>query len=155
MQISTFHLVNYKSYRDSGELQFSTGFNVLVGQNNAGKSTLLEALGLKFLSKPHKSLSTLPRFTSPVNPTSSAKVAITVTGEELKDILLSIEGSFFVPIPDGVRGRGIQLAREVLQGILSSPSISFQVALATQPGQLAGFQVKWAAAGFKDTELGV
>jgi AAA15 family ATPase/GTPase len=94
MEISLIQLINYKSDRDSGELQFSTGFTVLVGQNNVGKSTLLEALGLKFLSKPHKSLSVLPRFTSPVNPTSSAKVTLTVTREETKDILLSINGHF-------------------------------------------------------------
>ena len=118
MQISTFQLVNYKSYRDSGELQFSTGFTVLVGQNNAGKSTLLEALGLKFLSKPHKSLSVLPRFTSPVNPSSSAKVVLAVTGEEFKDILLSLDGPFFIPIPDDLRGRGAQASREAVQRIL-------------------------------------
>lgn len=125
MQISTFQLINYKSHRDSGELQLSTGFNVLVGQNNAGKSTLLESLGLKFISKPHRSLSALPRITSPVNPTSSAKVVLTVTGEELKDILLSVNGSFFVPCPNDYKGRGAQLGREVLQGILSSSTISF------------------------------
>lgn len=142
MQISTFQLANYKSYRDSGELQFSTGFNVLVGQNNAGKSTLLEALGLKFPSKPHKSLSALPRFTSPVNPTSSAKVVLTLTGEELKDILLSISGSFFVPIPDSLKEKGIQAAREVLERILSLPFISFQLSIVVPAGQTAGFQIE-------------
>jgi energy-coupling factor transporter ATP-binding protein EcfA2 len=141
MQISTFQLVNYKSYRDSGELQFSTGFNVLVGQNNAGKSTLLEALGLRFISKPHRSLSALPRITSPVNPTSSAKVVLTVTGEELKDILLSLNGSFFTPIPDDFRGRGAQASQEVVQKILSSSTIRFQVSLAAPTGQSANFQI--------------
>lgn len=140
MQISTFQLVNYKSYRDSGEFQFSTGFNVLVGQNNVGESTLLEALGLKFLSKPHKSLSALPRFTSPVNPSSSAKIVLTVTGEELKDILLSLDGPFFVPIPDDLRGRGAQAWQEAVQRILLPSKISFQVSLAASTGQSASFQ---------------
>lgn len=141
MQISTFQLINYKSYRDSGELQFSKGFNVLVGQNNAGKSTLLEGLGLKFFSKPHKSLLVLPRSTSPVNSTSSAKVALTVTAEELKDVLLSAAGPFYVPVPDDVRGRGFQVGREVLQNILSSPSLSFRVSLVAPQGQTASFQI--------------
>ena len=142
MQISSFQIVNYKSYRDSGELQLSTGFNVLVGQNNAGKSTLLEALGLKFASKPHRSLSALPRVTSPVNPTSSAKAALTVTREELKDILLSINGPFFVPVPDDFRSRGVEAAGEVLGRILSLPSISFQFSLVAPAGQTAGFQIE-------------
>ena len=142
MQISTFQLVNYKSYRDSGELKFSRGFNVLLGQNNAGKSTLLETLGLKFPSRPHKSLSALPRFTSPVNPTSSAKVALTLTGEEIKDILLSINGQFFVPVPDDFRSKGVEAARGVLERILSLPSISFQFSLIAPASQTAGFQVE-------------
>ena len=142
MQISTFQLVNYKSYRDSSELQFSTGFNVLVGQNNAGKSTLLEALGLRFPSKPHRSLSTLPRRTSPVNPVSRSKITLTVTAEELKDILLSVGGSFYVPAPDEFRGSGAQMGREILLRILSSPSISFPVLLEATEGQTAAFQIE-------------
>ena len=142
MQISTFQLVNYKSYRDSGELQFSTGFNVLVGQNNAGKSTLLEALGLRFPSKPHRSLSTLPRRTSPVNPVSRSKITFTVTAEELKDILLSVGGNFYVPAPDEFRGSGAQMGREILLRILSSPSISFPVLLEAPEGQTAAFQIE-------------
>lgn len=137
--------MNYKSYRDSGELQFSTGFNVLVGQNNAGKSTLLEALGLKFSSKPHKSLLTLPRFTSSVNPVSSAGVVFTVTGEELKDILLllSHHGPFFMPIPDSFRsGGGMEVPERVLREILSSSSISFEVSLIAEQGQTGSFRVK-------------
>ena len=142
MQISTFQLVNFKSYRDSGELQFSTGFNVLVGQNNAGKSTLLEALGLKFPSKPHKSLSVLPRPTSPVNSISQAKVTLTVTAEELKDVLLSVGGNFYVPVPDDFRGGGAQMGREILLKILSSQSISFPVLLVAPAGQTANFQIE-------------
>jgi predicted ATPase len=142
MQISTFQLVNFKSYRDSGELQFSTGFNVLVGQNNAGKSTLLEALGLKFPSKPHKSLLAIPRPTSPVNSISQAKVTVTVTAEELKDILLSVGGNFYVPVPDDFRGSGGQMGREILLKILSSQSISFPVLLVAPAGQTATFQIE-------------
>lgn len=156
MQISTFQLINYKSHRDSGELQLSTGFNVLVGQNNAGKSTLLEALGLKFISKPHRSLSALPRITSPVNPTSSAKVVLTVTGEELKDILLSVNGSFFVPCPNDYKGRGAQSGREVLQGILSSSTISFESSLIAPSGQTAIFQIaRFPSHGIYETQLDV
>jgi len=90
MEIASFQILNFKSYKDSGELRFSTGFNILVGQNNVGKSALLEALGLKFPSKPHKSLSVLPRAITPLNPVSSGKVVLSVTGEELKEMLLRL-----------------------------------------------------------------
>ena len=66
MRISSFRLKNYKSFVDSEEIEFSEGFNVIVGPNNAGKTTLLEALSLSFVGKPHKSILTLPKTTLPL-----------------------------------------------------------------------------------------
>jgi energy-coupling factor transporter ATP-binding protein EcfA2 len=139
MQISTFQLQNYKSYRDSGELQFSSGFNVLVGQNNAGKSSLLESLSLNFIAKPHRSLITLPRTTSTVNPSSSAKAVLSLTGEELKDLLLSLEGPFFVPVPSEFRGHGVKNGHEALMRALSLSWLDLQTKLVTTPNNAATF----------------
>lgn len=44
MQILSIHLKNIKSHRDR-ELNFVKGINVLSGNNGAGKSTILEAIG--------------------------------------------------------------------------------------------------------------
>jgi recombinational DNA repair ATPase RecF len=44
MYISKFQVINYKSYRESGDVEFKPGFNILTGQNSAGKTALLEAL---------------------------------------------------------------------------------------------------------------
>jgi recombinational DNA repair ATPase RecF len=38
MHISKFQITNYKSYRESGEIELKTGFNILTGQNSAGKT---------------------------------------------------------------------------------------------------------------------
>ena len=96
--------------------------------------------GLKFLSKPHRSLATHPRSTTPVNPASSATVAFTLTGEELKDILLSTSGQFFVPIPDDLRGKGVGASEQVLRNTLSSSTITFQVSVVSTGNQSASFQ---------------
>jgi len=48
MYISKFQVLNYKSYRDSTEIELKRGFNILTGQNSAGKTALLEALSLDF-----------------------------------------------------------------------------------------------------------
>jgi AAA15 family ATPase/GTPase len=48
MYISRFQLLNYKSFRDSGVLEFQPGINIIVGANNSGKTALLEALSLSF-----------------------------------------------------------------------------------------------------------
>jgi len=42
--ISELQVINVKSFADSGLLQLSKGINVLVGKNNAGKSTLLQSV---------------------------------------------------------------------------------------------------------------
>ncbi|MHC5727501.1 MAG: AAA family ATPase, partial [Nostoc sp.] len=73
MFISNFQVFNYKSYLDSGLIQFTPGINIIVGQNNSGKTSLLEALTLNFDNKPHLSLKTLPTRYSIINQESQVK----------------------------------------------------------------------------------
>ena len=56
MYLSKIRIKNYKSFRDSGDIEFKPGINIIVGQNNSGKTSLLETLGLKFDFKNHKSI---------------------------------------------------------------------------------------------------
>ncbi|MEK7724744.1 MAG: AAA family ATPase [Acidobacteriota bacterium] len=56
MYLSKIRVRNYKSFRDSGDIEFKPGINIVVGQNNSGKTSLLEALGFKFEYNPHKSI---------------------------------------------------------------------------------------------------
>ena len=46
MKIKKLVLQNYKSFKDRTEIKFNEGLNILVGDNEAGKSTILEALHL-------------------------------------------------------------------------------------------------------------
>lgn len=46
MWLKSVHLKNIKSFADSGVIEYSPGINVLVGPNNAGKSTILRAISL-------------------------------------------------------------------------------------------------------------
>jgi len=45
MFLETLHLVNIKSFSDA-TLQFSRGINIISGMNGAGKSTVIEAIGI-------------------------------------------------------------------------------------------------------------
>ena len=109
MRISSFELHNYKSFKDSPTIKLSSGFNVIVGQNNVGKSALLEALSLSFTSQPHKSLSSLPYPGVKIAERSWAAVTFSVTGEELRDLLWSrIRGFYFAqPSEESFKGDGV------------------------------------------------
>lgn len=96
MQISTCQINNYKSFKASDELKFTPGFNVIVGRNNVGKSALIEALSARLSSIPHRSLDTVRKADSPVNPQSTATLTFVVEPEECVSILAG-KGNFFVP----------------------------------------------------------
>lgn len=46
MHIETFAITNYKSFLEKQTLHFEPGFNLLVGTNNAGKTTVLDVIDL-------------------------------------------------------------------------------------------------------------
>jgi AAA15 family ATPase/GTPase len=81
MYISRFQLLNYKSFQDSGVLEFQPGINIIVGANNSGKTALLEALTLNFKTSPHRSIETLPQRNSTPIRKSVAKALIFTKAE--------------------------------------------------------------------------
>lgn len=56
MYISKFQVFNYKSFKDSTLLEFEPGINIIIGQNNAGKTAFLEALELNFKNNAHRNI---------------------------------------------------------------------------------------------------
>ncbi|OKH35014.1 hypothetical protein NIES2101_38085 [Calothrix sp. HK-06] len=87
MYISKFQIINYKSFYSSEELTLTPGFNVIVGRNNAGKTSLVEALSFKFNNIPHRSLKTLPESNSSLEiPFSECRVTFKIT-ERIRGLL--------------------------------------------------------------------
>jgi AAA15 family ATPase/GTPase len=88
MYISKFQLFHYKSFLESGTLEFKPGINLITGQNNSGKSALLQALTLDLSNIPHRSPKTLttPK-SNQILKISSAKVSLLLEKDELKPIL--------------------------------------------------------------------
>lgn len=98
MRISRFQIRNYKSFLVSEEVSLTSGFNVIIGQNNAGKSALLEALSTSFENMPHRSRKTLSnRGDIILNSMSEAEICFELKPDELSSILRN-RASFFVPI---------------------------------------------------------
>lgn len=98
MYIEQIAISNYKSFYDSGVMEFTAGFNVIVGANNAGKTALVEALSLQFTNKPHKSLNTIPHPGATTKPTSSALVTFHLEPGETEQLLIDATEHFLVPV---------------------------------------------------------
>lgn len=100
MYISQFKLSNLKSYRESSPIQFTPGLNFIVGQNNAGKSALLDALRLEPSWNPHKSPQTMTFEGAPPIQQSSIDLSFSVSHEELLEIMKGMPGAVFIlPYP--------------------------------------------------------
>ena len=54
MWIKRFSLKSYYSFDDSGWIELSPSFNVFVGANNSGKTSLLKAFSPNFTNAPHR-----------------------------------------------------------------------------------------------------
>jgi predicted ATP-dependent endonuclease of OLD family len=108
MYISKIRVKDYKCFRDSGDIEFKPGINIIVGQNNSGKTTLLEALEIKIRDIPHRSLKT-PK--NKVYPTSDVGNSILEVSLQLgtKDLpkLSEIQNKshFKIPLPKEVVDR--------------------------------------------------
>jgi len=46
MNISKVHIENFKFFKGSFKVTLNNGINILVGDNEAGKSTIIEAIHL-------------------------------------------------------------------------------------------------------------
>lgn len=57
MYISELNLKNYRVFKEKTKIEFNEGINVLIGQNNSGKTTLINALSILFDHSSSKSMS--------------------------------------------------------------------------------------------------
>src|SRR6476469_6489800 len=96
MYISRLQLLNYKSFRESGVLEFQPGINIIVGANNSGKTALLEALSLSFETSPHRSIETLPQPNSTPIRESVAKVTLIFTKAEIHSLFDNLSPNYYV-----------------------------------------------------------
>jgi predicted ATPase len=96
MLVSRINVVNYKSFRNSGWIDFKPGINIITGQNSAGKTALLEALTLDFQNIPHKSIHTLPQQSSSINSQSKVNFQLYLTDDEVKEIIEKIPKPYYI-----------------------------------------------------------
>lgn len=96
MRIKSFRITNYKSFEDSGEHKLAPHMNVIVGQNNVGKTALLQAIAQRFSNQPHRN--SRQRRNQALNPVSRLEIECATTGEEMHDALMRRGGQMVLPL---------------------------------------------------------
>jgi predicted ATPase len=99
LTIREFGVENCKCFAELTTLHLTSGFNVITGRNNAGKTALMEALSQRFTAKPHRSLRTAPDVSTPAHPTSTIKVTFSLERKELLSMLNRPMTTWNIPIP--------------------------------------------------------
>jgi energy-coupling factor transporter ATP-binding protein EcfA2 len=92
MILRSFRIRNFKCFRDTGVIQLKPGFNVLVGQNNSGKSTIIQALRQIGFKKPHRASTT--KADEALDPYSILELALEVDAREFKSFCLRTNTNF-------------------------------------------------------------
>jgi AAA15 family ATPase/GTPase len=87
VRIKSFRITNYKSFEDSGVHELAPHMNVIVGQNNVGKTALPQAIAQKIESKPHRRTS--QRRGQPLNRLSTIEMDFSSTGLDTRDLIMS------------------------------------------------------------------
>jgi energy-coupling factor transporter ATP-binding protein EcfA2 len=150
MYIESARITNYRSILDSGSLTFSPGFNLVVGANNVGKSSLLHCLACKFTGDPHKSTHTATYRNQQLNPLSSVHFTFVAIGEELRRLVVDAgNGNRSFPWPADIQFSQDQ-AGVVLDRLLTTKLIRF-----TAVAQAAANQgIHWPMSDSLATECG-
>lgn len=79
---------NYKCFRDPSKLKLEKGINLIIGQNNVGKTSMLETLELRFENNPHQSYETYEKSKRSSKNYSKITIEFTLSNAELIDSLI-------------------------------------------------------------------
>ena len=91
---------NYKCFQESGRIKLTPGMNVVIGKNDAGKSSLLALLSLGIPQQyPHLNKD-IPR-EQPPNPISELTYELKIEAKALKPFMLTPNWYFSIPDPPG------------------------------------------------------
>lgn len=151
MRVATFRIENYKGFRDSGVVRFEPGFNVIVGQNNVGKTALTEALALTFGPDAHRSSKTVPVPGAPPPALCQATVRFEVDADELRALAVSGGLGDELYVPAGGQGNGPAYHLRVLEGIMDNGPVveTNHTAVVQGPGSSAIVQPKPFLVGYE------
>jgi predicted ATPase len=120
MKLVRVRIFRFQSFGDSGDISFCDGINLIVGQNNAGKSALLRAMLPSLPDDRHRTPELWQHF---LLASPKVEFAFEVSGAEIRDSLLRSRNENFVPIPI----RNLRAPEQYLDEVFSKKSLEISV----------------------------
>jgi predicted ATPase len=124
MRLKSFRLRNYKGHRDTDDLKIGSRFTVFIGQNNSGKSSLLEALSAgSFTDRPHllpRKAGALPQIP---NPSSEMVLNLETSGSEFEWEILMTAPEAHIPLPSALKDN----AQEFVSDLFAKERLTFEL----------------------------
>lgn len=134
MWANSIRVRNYKSYFDSQTIELSPSWNVIIGQNNAGKTALLECLTpRRFGHHAHRNFQQAKDYVRPER--SEVDISIGLGGPEAKNLVIRSGAKFRLPVPHQATGK----LEKYVNSFFARPAIKVKVlALGSNEGFSAG-----------------
>ncbi len=126
MRIKHVRLLDYSSFKDTGQINLKPGFNLIIGQNNSGKSALLRSLLLPLDDNRHRSLEV---FQNGRLPPPTIHTGLTLSGLDLEDAFLARPGRSIIWAGGPIDFPSIELTAEFQFEFRQSAGNAFQHAI--------------------------
>lgn len=100
MYLKQLTISNYKSFYEAKVLKFEPGFNVLLGANSSGKTSVLEAITFhQLLNTPHRSILNVTEVDTFINDAPTSELQFSIDLHELRKTV-SPNQDFYVGVGD-------------------------------------------------------
>lgn len=111
MRLMSARVIGFQLFADTGKVEFDEGINLIIGQNNAGKSALLRALLPNIPDDRHRSPAEWRDLALPI---PSTEFFISVSGRKLKDGVFTSGQQLIVPAPDQPAADSVPFVENIL-----------------------------------------
>ena len=132
MKLINVRILGFRSFHDSGTVEFRENINLIVGQNNSGKSAVLQALVPPLPNDRHRNPN---RWEEHLLEEPRVNLTFETCGPELKDWIARSRGAFYFPITRGDQSEIVAY----MENIFQKPSIQIAVSHTPSLGFVATY----------------
>lgn len=132
MLLRNLRVQNFQSFSDSDEILLEEGFNLIIGQNNSGKSALLRAMLPEIPDDRHR---TPDRWKPYLLPEVRIALTIEVSGSKLREWVLRLNGQYYFPIANEERTNFDSIINEIFE----NGTVSLKLLRTHEPGFHANY----------------